>query len=67
MKVSGEIEKHRAAVERIIDQVDMPDFLRDALMAHFDHAVGIGNIELCKMRNRVSGMVARLEGIRVAA
>lgn len=63
MKGKKQIDEPRSAIERYLDRAEVPVYICDAIMAHFDHAIGLSNIELCEMRNRVSGMVARIEGV----
>ncbi len=59
--------KHKEAVERILDNAGMAGYLRDAVIAHWDQAMALERRELCRLRNRLSGLVARIESVKEAA
>lgn len=64
------VMEHREAIQRILDSVDMPEYLKDSILTHHDFAVAYQQLQYCKLRNRISGLVSRIEkeaGLEVAA
>ena len=54
------VREHREAIQRILESVDMPEYLKDSILTHHDFAVAFQQLQYCKLRNRISGLVAKI-------
>lgn len=52
--------KQRDMIKKIMTHGKLPDYLADMVVANFDFAVASERMEVCRLRNRISGMIARV-------
>ena len=56
--------EQRKMIVKMMEPSDLSDYQRETILANFDYAVARERIELCKIRNKISGMVAGLQSMQ---
>lgn len=53
--------EQRKMIVKMMEPSDLSDFQKETILANFDYAVARERIELCKMRNKISGILSGLQ------
>lgn len=53
--------EQRKMIEKMIDHSNMSDFQKDTVLTNFDFAIARERLEYCKLRNKISGLLAGME------
>jgi len=60
------MSEQRNMIIRMMEPSNLSDFQKETILANFDDAVAMERIELCKMRNKISGIVAGMQSMHEA-